>query len=196
MPPGWVYADTSHMFVKTFADVVFDEFAHERLSVVVLRRDPVDVARSFFQLDFLGPRPLPWYDWMIPPTVPESAFPLSIDDIDDQFDLIFGYLVDIENRTARLRAQAPTVTWVDARLEEITEIDGARALFEALDVDPPHDLERVIAGQVNTKHRAKSKVEQPVSRSRVEERLGEFLHRHRHRADLADFVRNQRLEWP
>jgi hypothetical protein len=196
IPPGRVYADTSHMFVKTFADVVFDEFAHDRLSVVVLRRDPVDVARSFFQLDFLGPRPLPWYDWMIPPTVPESAFPLSLDEVDDQFDLIFGYLVDIENRTSRLRELAPAVTWVDARLEEITQADGARALFEALDVAVPRNLEQTIAGRVNLKERAKSKVEQPVSRGHVEERLGEFLARHRDRRDLAAFVRNHHLEAP
>lgn len=196
IPPGRVYADTSHMFVKTFADVVFDEFAHDRLSVVVLRRDPVDVARSFFQLDYLGPRPLPWYDWMIPPTVPESAFPISPDEVDDQFDLIFGYLVDIENRTNRLRELAPAVTWVDARLEEITEVDGARALFAALDIAVPRNLAETIAGHVNTKERAKSKVEQPVSRSRVEERFGEFIERHRHRRDLAAFVRNNELVAP
>jgi hypothetical protein len=178
------------MFVKTFADVVFDEFSHDRISVIVLRRDPVDVARSFFQLDFLGARPAPWVDWIIPPTAPQSAFPLGPDDIDDQFDLIFGYLVDIENRTGRLRELAPAVRWVDVRLEEITTGTGARAMFDALELAVPATLDEVVSSRVNTKAKVKVEFEQPVSRQRVEERLAAFIERHRDRPDLEAFVRN------
>ena len=194
LPAGDVYADTSHMFVKTFADVVFDEFQHERLSVIVLRRNPVDVAKSFFELDFLGPRPLAWYDWLIPPTVPQSAFPLSLEDVEDQFDLIFGYLVDIENRTQRLRELTPAVAWIDARLERISEVEGAAALFEKLGLAAPAGLEELTATPVNTKDRSKSITAQNVGRSHVERRLSEFLRRHRGRPDLEAFVAVHALE--
>jgi hypothetical protein len=193
MELGSVYCDTSHMFVKTFADVVLDEFQHERISVVVLRRDPVDVAKSFFELDFLGPRPLAWHHWMIPPTVPQSFFPLDIDEVDDQFDLIFGCLVDIENRTQWLRELAPAVNWVDAWLHEITEPVGAAALLESLQLVAPQDLAEIVARPLNTKPRQKSRVAQPVSAARVERRLAEFLARHRGRQDLEAFVENYGL---
>jgi len=194
LPAGWTYADTSHMFVKTFADVVFDEFQHERISVVVLRRDPVETARSFFQLDFMGPRPRAWYHWLIPPTAPQSAFPIDPGDIEDQFDLIFGYLVDIENRTERLRGLAPAVDWYDTTLADIGTVEGAAAMFERLKLTAPSDLEEVVSTPVNTRERPKSVVDQPVPLSRVQERLAEFLDRHAGRRDLEAFVQNHGLD--
>ncbi|NCG36504.1 MAG: hypothetical protein GWP48_03125 [Actinobacteria bacterium] len=189
-----VYVDSSHMFVKTFADVVFEEFQHQRLSVVALRRNIIDVARSFFELDFFGPSGGQWHGWMIPPTAPESTFPLAAEEIADQFDLIFGYLADIENRTERLRQETPAVNWVDARLEEITTLRGATELFEQLSLKPPAKLEKAIATTINTRNARKSWKNQPVPRVFVEKRLSEFLDRHGDRRDLAAFVHNHVTE--
>lgn len=194
LPAGWTYADTSHMFVKTFADVVFDEFQHERTSVVVLRRDPAETAKSFFELDFMGPRPRGWYDWFIPPTAPHSTFPIPPDEIEDQFDLIFGYLVDIENRTERLRELAPAVNWCDTTLDEIATIDGASALFDALGETVPTDLSRIISAKVNSREEPKSTIDQPVGLSFVRDRLAQFVERHAARRDLEAFVRVHGLE--
>jgi hypothetical protein len=189
-----VYVDSSHMFVKTFADVVFEEFQHQRLSVVVLRRNIINVAKSFFELDFFGPGGGHWPAWMISPTAPESAFPLSAEEITDQFDLIFGYLADIENRTERLRQETPAVNWVDARLEEITTLRGATELFKQLSLAPPAKLEKAIATTINTRNGQKSEKNQPVPRVFVEKRLSEFLDRHGDRRDLAAFVHNHVTE--
>ncbi len=194
IPSHWAYADSSHMFIKTFADVIFDEFQHERLNVVVLRRDPIDVARSMFNLDYLGPLPAAWEDWLLPPTAPESAFPLDPEDIVDQFDLIFGYLVDIENRTDRFRTLAPAVTWIDAWLEHLASRDGALQLFERLDVPTPDDLDDILADQPNRKTQRKSHLGQPVPRSLVQKRLTRFLDRHRDRPDLQLFIENNGLD--
>jgi hypothetical protein len=189
-----VYVDTSHMFVKTFADVVFEEFQHARLSVVALRRNIIDVAMSFYELDFFGPSEGQWHAWMIPPTAPESAFPLAAEEITDQFDLIFGYLVDIENRTERLRQATPAVNWIDARLDEISTPLGATKLLEQLSLAPPENLEEVTAATTNSRGRRKRKLNQRVTRVFVEKRLSEFLDRHGDRRDLAAFVHNHVTE--
>ena len=67
-----IYCDTSHMFVKTFADVVLDEFRDDTIVVIALRRDPALTARSFFELGLLGPQPGNWHDWMVCPTSPHA----------------------------------------------------------------------------------------------------------------------------
>lgn len=188
LPGGTVYADSSHMFVKTFADVVFDEFQHELISVVVLRRDPMLVAKSFFELDYLGPVRKQWIDWMIPPTAPQSTFPMRHDDVRSEFDLIFGYLVDVATRTRRLRDRTPVVNWVDARLEDITQPTGARELFNALEVRPPADLVAVTTQQVNEKATVKSDTSKIVALSEVREHWTDFCHRFESRPDLQSYV--------
>jgi hypothetical protein len=194
LPSHWAYADTTHMFIKGFADVIFDEFQHERLSVVILRRNPIDVAKSMFSLDYMGPGPTDWGDWVTPPTAPESTFPLSLDEVEDQFDLIFGYLVDIENRTHRFRTLAPAATWVDTRLELLSKRDGALQLFDRLGVPAPDDLNNVLAHRPNREEQRKVGVGQPVTRLHVQERLADFLGRHQGRPDLQLFVENNGLE--
>lgn len=189
MRPNQTYVDTSHMFVKTFADVVFDDFQHELLSVVVLRRDPIAVARSYFELDFCGVRSRPWIDWISVPTAPFAAFHIEPDEIRDQFDLIFGALVDVETRTAALRAMTPAVNWVDTTLEQITTIDGARDLFESLALRPPRDLPDLVSSRVNTRAGRKAKLEQRVDLGYVRERAADFFERFGHRDEVERFRR-------
>jgi hypothetical protein len=193
LEPNSTYVDTSHMFVKTFADVVFDEFQHHLISVVVLRRDPVATARSFFALDYFGPRRLEWYDWMIPPTAPQAMFRLEPQLVESQFDLIFGYFVDIDVRTRRLRELTPAVNWVDARLDEVSTPSGARALFRALGMKPPRDLDERVRTPVNTKEKPKRRVEQSVSEAFVREQWCGFLERHGERDEVSAFMQSHEL---
>ncbi|MDW3220453.1 MAG: hypothetical protein R8F63_17730 [Acidimicrobiales bacterium] len=192
MLPGRAYVDTSHMFVKTFADVVFDDFPHDLISVVVLRRDPLEVARSYFELDFCGIRSRPWIDWFGVPTAPFAAFRAEPEEITDQFDLIFSALVDFEMRTAALRAVTPAVRWVDAKLDEITTVDGAGELFDALGLRPPADLEAAVSRRVNVRSRRKSELEQPVDLGYVSDRAEDFFNRFDHREEVQLF---RRLHW-
>eukprot|EP00189_Rhodosorus_marinus_P011873 CAMPEP_0184741230 /NCGR_PEP_ID=MMETSP0315-20130426/4282_1 /TAXON_ID=101924 /ORGANISM="Rhodosorus marinus, Strain UTEX LB 2760" /LENGTH=236 /DNA_ID=CAMNT_0027211411 /DNA_START=429 /DNA_END=1139 /DNA_ORIENTATION=+ len=47
-PMGTVYAETSHMMIKTFLDVVIDSLAAEgvQVDIVILHRDPLEAIRS------------------------------------------------------------------------------------------------------------------------------------------------------
>ena len=190
MPAGWTYVDTSHMFVKTFADVVFDEFQHEQISVIVLRRDPIETARSFFELDYFGPRPRAWINWMISPTAPYSAFRLDPEEVEDQFDLIFGYLVDIEVRTQQLRDRTPAVGWIDARLDEIATPQGSAELFSALRLTRPAGIGDLLEERVNRRGRRKSEIDQHVPIEHVRDRMADFVCRHAGRREVELFLRN------
>ena len=127
--------------------------SHHLVSVVVLRRDPISIARSFFELDYMGLTNAPWPDFMPPPTAPASMFHIPADKIRSRFDLIFGYLIDFEIRSQTLREQAPSARWIDTRLEEITTVEGATRLFDRLRVPTPPQLAEIVNRKVNVKQK-------------------------------------------
>lgn len=194
LPIGVVYADSSHMFIKTFADVVFEEFQHDLISVVVLRRDPVSVAQSFFQLDELGPQRRAWHDFMPIPTATGMRFVLDVEEVESQFDLIFGCLVDNVVRTHEFRTETPDVNWVDAELSQIVTAHGAQKLFEQLCIVVPPDLMKIVNHRVNEKLAEKRAQSQSVSRALVADRLHRFLERFGDRPEVKTFIRHYSLE--
>lgn len=188
LPDRWSLADINHMFVKTYADVVLDNFEHSEIAVVVLRRDPVLVARSMFTIDNFGPQAESWLDFIHPPTTPTSSFSLELEEIQDQFDLIFGYLADTERRIQELMAMAPQVFWIETKLEELVTPLGAARLLSELDVAPPEELGSAVGGIVNRKTREKDQLSQRASTRVVRAKLESFLDRHVDRTDLAPFA--------
>ena len=65
MEPQQVYAETSHMFIKTFADVVLDYY--QNVEVIVLRRQLDQVLRSCMELGWFSQRNPIWQLWMSVP---------------------------------------------------------------------------------------------------------------------------------
>ena len=187
------YVDTSHMFVKTFADVVAHDFPAEAITVVSLRRNVIDLVGSFFELDEFGPIRGPWHDFLQLPTSPSSRFRLDLDEVESQFDLIFGYLVDQHIRVEELRGSAAPWTWVDAQLEVITTIDGAQELLSTLGLVAPDDLQSIVEGRVNEKRSEKQLMQLATSEDLVRQRLEGFLDRFWGRPGVADFAYSQKL---
>ena len=174
---GTAYADTSHMFIKTFCDVVFDEFPHDRISVVVLNRPPDLVAKSFFDLGYFAADRDPWLDWMAVPSAPHSMAKLDPDEITSQFDLIFGYLADILLRTELYRERTPQVDWVDVDLGHLQDPVGAAMLFDSLGLSRPKGLDRAVGERVNGREHVKRRVGGSVPLEIVNEHLDSYLRR-------------------
>ena len=194
LPASTVYADTSSMFVKTFADVVFDAFEHHTISVIDLRRDPIAIARSFFALDYFGPNGGSWKDWMLPPTTPFAPYRLRADEVQSQFDLIFGYLVGIAARTRELRSLTPQANWIDVDLSDLSTTDGAQRLFEQLRVKPPGDLTSVLGEKVNIKATRKNTVNQDLPTELVAAHWRSFFERFGEDPDVQHFARRNGLD--
>jgi len=100
-----IYADTSHLFLYTFSDVVLDHFQEEDIVLVRLHRDPLEVALSYINLGYFSRTSTLGMDWYFWPTWPTSLIPMSIEDIRSEWDLVFGSLIDFYRRQALFLAR-------------------------------------------------------------------------------------------
>lgn len=157
MPSHMVYAETNHMFIKTFQDVVVNEFDQRWLSVVVLRRSLDLVLKSLLNLGYFTAGNDDWRQWM---HLAHGEFvlakaPGAFEELDD-VDRAIGYLFDIEARQQKFVESHPDLNVVEVGLDEIRPLDGARDLLTRLRVKPTARLEQV-AGQASNQ-RATSKL--------------------------------------
>jgi len=128
---GHTYVETSHMFVKTFYDVVLDYFPN--VKVVHLRRAVPAVVRSFAELGYFSDRSTHWRHWMHDAYASEPLLSPAVPRGDaDSFDRILAYLADIEARAAMVRQKYPETAFYPIELEKIGEPDGARRLVGQL----------------------------------------------------------------
>jgi len=100
-----MYAETNHMFIKTFYDVVMDSFTDADIFVVVLRRYLPEVVKSFVELGFLEDD-APGWSWMHDPRSPTAAISPCVPLDDPRVDVVdrtIAYLIDIEARAQRFR---------------------------------------------------------------------------------------------
>lgn len=182
-----IYADINHLFIKSYADVVFDAYEHDRISVIALRRHPFDIAKSFFELDFLGASgQSQWPDWYILPTAPSSHFRVSLEEIDNHFDLIFATLIETEMRTKFFQDRTPAVNWIDVSIEDIATEDGAKDLYRGLNLAPPAALPELLR-HTNTREEQKKSRQRPTSRSEVAWRWQRFESRFSDREEVRIF---------
>lgn len=134
--PG-VYADTSHLFLYTFADVVLDHFVDREIVVVRLHRDPMDVARSLVELGYFSRTSTLGLDWHFWPTWPMSLMPMPIDRVTGEWDLVFGSLVDFYRRQAAfLDRWGGQVRLVPLRASDLADPAWQDGLAGALGIDP------------------------------------------------------------
>ncbi len=179
-------ADINRLFLTVQYDVVLDSFDHSDISIVDLRRDPVDIALSMDLLGWFSPEDeerlgARWRDWFIEPGPLGAAEDREVDGGIGRLDRIFLHLADVMHRRDRLRRLTPTVRWVDADLPDITRRIGARRLLEdlSLPAPPPGWPGRAQRRRVGVKRPRKAVVARTTSRADVVVALGRFLERSR-----------------
>ena len=140
------------MFIKTFHDVVINEFDQSDLSVVLLRRRLDKVLKSFLELGYFTQDNNDWVHWMhLPHGVNLVAQPPgSIENFDD-VDRAIGYLFDIEARMQRFPVEYPGINVVEAAIEEISTNEGAERLLGQL------GLKSTLHTQIVAGHRTNSR---------------------------------------
>lgn len=151
--PSGVYCETTHMFIKTFFDVAMHDFPHA--DVIILRRPLPQVLRSFVRLGYFSRRNNNWPLWMSAPSAATAA--LRAVDTDrnlDQFDLCIAYLLDIEARCRRFKAEYPTARVHEVELKQLNHIDRVRALFQSLSLTATDETMALVGLPVNTKKAA------------------------------------------
>ena len=176
MRPHEIYAETNHMFIKTFFDVVLAEFSN--VDVVILRRSLPHVVKSFIELCHFSPSSSGPSDWMSSPNAMTAALrPLGPDDQLDQYDAVIAYLLDIEARAQRFMQEYPLVRIHQVRLEHLLDREGVTAFLARLNLDPS-DLTWGFVGQrVNHKSHRKRRFNNPTTLDECRRRLHAYLDR-------------------
>ena len=169
-----IYAESNHMFIFSFYDVVMDHL--EEVSVILLRRWLPSGMRSFMELDHFTPQD-PWAQWWFPSPHSKSAAatPLAPYDELDQADRIIAYLVDVEARAQRFRKQYPDTPVIEVRLEELNDLGKARTMFSELKLGETPLTQQVVGRVVNDKPEHKKRVANPTTIEYCRERIEQYV---------------------
>lgn len=178
LPSGTTYAETNHMFVKTFHDVILEGFADASIDVIVLRRELADVLHSFISMGYFSARNRAWPDWMHTPGMPNALVdPVAPDTELDQYDLAIGYLLDIEARAQRFVEEHPEIPTHEVRLEQLQDLAGVERLLGDLSLAPTPATHALVGRRSNERRSVKSRMGVTTSRAACHERIDEYLRR-------------------
>ena len=170
-----VYAETSHMFIKTFFDVVISELSN--IKVVFLKRNLIDTLYSFYKLGYFSVRNKYWKDWMISPYSVTSAIPCFLGkDEQDEIGLSLAYLIDIYARAHRFIDENPKVPVFHITLEELNNEAKVKELFLKLKIKPTEATFKQIGLKVNEKTERKKEIgSNEVSKEYLRERCISYI---------------------
>lgn len=169
-----VYCETNHMFIKTFFDVVIDEF--KNVEVIILRRDIAHILKSFIELNYFTGRNEAWKDWMTSPNTRSHAIDcIDRDEILDQYDLCIAYLIDIEARIQRFLKEYPHIPVHMVRLEQLNDIENVKKLFDALHITMTPETYRVIGEKMNIREKRKKEFDTHSTLKYCRERIIEYM---------------------
>jgi hypothetical protein len=169
-----IYAETSHMFIKSFHDVVLDYY--ENVEVIILRRQLHKVLKSFVELGFFSDINPVADRWMHKPGSANSATELlrPLDEM-DQYEKCIAYLLDIEGLARAFRTSHPDIKTHEITLDGITESDGARRLFQDLGAIWTPESDRLYSGVVNRKTAYRSAIGVFAPEEYCKERLNQYI---------------------
>jgi hypothetical protein len=169
------YVETNHQFIKTFCHEVVRDFG-ERVSVMYLVRDPVDVANSICSLaDQPGTAKgnAWWLDYR------GSANHIRIADVlgnggefSDPFSRALWYCYEIEARTEAFRRRYPSVPFVTFRTEHLGDADRVAGLLTQLGLDARPDA--IGPARVRSNGRMDEKAGRSLPREEADRRHEEF----------------------
>ena len=191
MPKGKsVYADTSHMFVKTFADVIVGNF--QNIEVLILRRDPSHVLRSFVRMGYFRFPPGQWPDWTnewpdwmkvwpdwmsSPSAVTRAIEPIDIDSRMDHVDRCIAYLLDMEARTQRFQETYPWVKCHPMRVESLNDRAAVRGVFKQLRITFTDETDSLVGHATNQRPRAKAMQGLDIDEAHCRQRIADYCQR-------------------
>ncbi len=169
-PDGKIYCDTSHMFIKTFFDVVLNDF--QQTEVIILRREMAAVLKSFIELGYFSPTNKVWSDWMIVPNAKTAAIACagSYPDM-DQYDRCIAYLVDIEARAQRFKRDYPNVPTYEVRLKDLNSYDFVLNFFNKLGIKATKETKSIIGFSINERNQKKKDINNFAELEYCQERI-------------------------
>ncbi len=175
LPDGKIYFESNHMFIKTFFDVVVQEFP--KVKVIILRRYLPKVLKSFIELGYFSDRNRHWKFWMSSPNAVTAAIPcIDVDQNLDQWDLSIAYLIDIEARAKRFQQEHPEINIYEVRLEALNNFTNVESLFEQLNITLTDATQKMYSQKINHRtNKKKYSSGQDISLSSCQERIEKYI---------------------
>ena len=177
-PGREVYAETNHLFIKTFFDVAMREFASEGVGVVWLRRELAAVVKSFAELGYFTARNTVWPAWMSSPYASTRAIePAAPEGALDPLETTVAYLVDIEARAQRFRRDYPQADVFETRIEAFADAAEIERLFAWAGLTV-NDAARALCNRpVNERKARKAVIGASVRREECDAAVARYLQR-------------------
>jgi hypothetical protein len=174
LPPGRIYCETNHMFIKTFFDVVIEEL--KNIEIIILRREIALVLKSFIEMRYFSPENKVWPKWMSSPNARTAALAcIGNDETLDQYDLCIAYLFDIEARAQRFRKDYPWVKTHEIRLESMNDYRNVERLFADLSITPTQTTKEICGKKINERIKAKKKFNNSSKLEYCRERIAMYI---------------------
>jgi hypothetical protein len=176
LPRGQIYAESNSNFIRTFYDVILEEFTNAEIDVIIIRRYLPEVLKSLLELGHFGGNPAT-ANWIPELTSPTRAFTsCKAPGEMDAYDYLITYLLDTEARANRFQKQFkdfPSIYSIaEVRQEELTTMEGVQLFFKKLRLESTSETETFIESQkvinrrayVKNKYNVKTSVEQCLER--------------------------------
>ncbi|NEQ72304.1 MAG: hypothetical protein F6K23_03950 [Okeania sp. SIO2C9] len=175
LPDDKIYCETNHIFIKTFFDVVAQEFP--KVKVIIMRRYLPKVLKSFIELGYFSERNRHWKFWMSSPNAVTATIPcIDVDQNLDQWDLSIAYLIDIEARAKRFQKEYPEINTYEVRLEALNNFTNVESLFEQLNITSTDETQKMFGQKINQReNKKKYSSEQGTSLSYCQERIEKYI---------------------
>lgn len=169
-----IYAETSHMFIKSFHDVVLDYY--ENVEVIILRRPLHQILKSFIELGFFSNINPVAARWMHKPGSANSAAELlkPLDEM-DQYEKCIAYLLDIEALARAFTLSHPDIKIHEITLDSITESGGARRLFQQLGARWTEASDRLYSSVINRRTAYRSAIGAFAPEEYCKQRLNQYI---------------------
>jgi hypothetical protein len=169
------YMEANHLFVKTFIQHAVRDFG-DRIAVIHLVRDPIEVATSIFRLeDYPGTERgnYWWLDYRAPSNLIQISDALDSDrEFSHPFYRALWYWHEVEARIASMRAQMPLLKVCRFETNWLNNISRVYGLFDELGIEydklllaarvgiREHDKEEEKTGPALARDRAQSMLSQ------------------------------------
>lgn len=169
-----IYAETSHMFIKSFHDVILEYY--ENVEVIVLRRPLHKVLKSFIELGFFTDINPISARWMHNPGSTNSRAEIlkPLEEM-DQFEKCIAYLLDIESMAQAFVTNHPDIKTHNTTLDTLTKIEGAKRLFHDLGALWTQESDKLYSRKVNRRVAYKHAIAALVPEKYCLERLNQYI---------------------
>ena len=159
-----VRADVSHVFAKWYGPALLDRIGPSRCMVIRLWRSPLDVIRSFYEMDAIPGTPWGTH-WMGDPRWKSCR--LRLDPRNDA-EAVAWHVVESWIRTEEIRNLCPGIRMVDLPFEILCDAKALRHWLVEIGLQPVADFEKRVSRVSNDKTSLKARAGRSADRAEIE----------------------------